>query len=168
MRALASSLRAEWGGALPPPTSLPSLLRLRGPAQQRRYQLVVAAYSLGEDMVELYTGAQEGPATELRRRATINGAAFGFAFRVGDTVSRPFLSADDLSIRSRIESGDFDLVLYSATGTYPFLDQVKANANRTKLAFLQFLDRHDDPHQRTMQACAHGPVFIREMTDHKC
>lgn len=48
MRRLAESLRGEWGGALPPPRVLTSLLHLRGVPQQRRYQLVVAAYSLGE------------------------------------------------------------------------------------------------------------------------
>lgn len=57
MRALAASLRREWGAALPPPTSLPSLMRLRGPGAQRRFQLVVAAYSLGELGAEERRGA---------------------------------------------------------------------------------------------------------------
>ena len=38
----------------------------------------VAAYGLSGDMVGLYTRAQEGPGELLRKRANINGAAFGF------------------------------------------------------------------------------------------
>ena len=38
----------------------------------------VSAYSLSTDMVGLYTRAQDGPASELRHRAAVNGCAFGF------------------------------------------------------------------------------------------
>ena len=38
----------------------------------------VAAYGLSDNMVALYTGAQEGPRSELRKRALVNGSAFGF------------------------------------------------------------------------------------------
>jgi hypothetical protein len=38
----------------------------------------VAAYGLSHDMVSLYTRAQEGPREKLRKRAVIDGAAFGF------------------------------------------------------------------------------------------
>jgi ATP-binding cassette subfamily B (MDR/TAP) protein 1 len=38
----------------------------------------VAAYGLAGDMVELYAGAQEGPAEQLRYRANVNGFAVGF------------------------------------------------------------------------------------------
>ena len=38
----------------------------------------VAAYGLGDDMVALYAGAQEGPGEELRHRANVIGFAFGF------------------------------------------------------------------------------------------
>ena len=38
----------------------------------------MAAYGLSADMVALYTRAQEGPKAALRKRANVNGAAFGF------------------------------------------------------------------------------------------
>jgi hypothetical protein len=38
----------------------------------------VAAYGLSQDMVSLYTRAQEGPREKLRKRAMVDGAAFGF------------------------------------------------------------------------------------------
>jgi len=47
--ALRAALGAQQPAAAPPqPRCVPALSRLRGPAQQRRYDLVVAAYSLGE------------------------------------------------------------------------------------------------------------------------
>ena len=36
------------------------------------------------------------------------------------------------------------------------------------VAFLQFRDFHGDPDQFTMEACEHGPVFVREMNDRSC
>ncbi len=53
MLALSDALREamrthDAAAAPPPPRCVPSLTRLRGPEQQRRFSLVVAAYSLGE------------------------------------------------------------------------------------------------------------------------
>jgi hypothetical protein len=95
------------------------------------------------------------------------GAAFGYAMRLGDTVSRPFVQADDSKhILAALRNDEVDVVLYAATGNYPHLDLVKKG--RAKVAAFQFADMHGDPSPGSMQACKVGPVFIREMNDGGC
>jgi hypothetical protein len=56
------------------PCALPRLTHVWLAANVR----TVAAYGLSHDMVGLYTRAQEGTGEQLRKRANINGFAFGF------------------------------------------------------------------------------------------